>query len=198
MMISKNDTISFDECTILHLCEISIPKAFKIFFGKDKIVHRNFSILNQFKNFLDFNGVCKYRFEPLNLETNIIKAANDLLDKEGNQLRMLGNTLKAQILEQLSDFVERKIEEFKLINKDENITGIKQIFMRNEKQLKKNRNIPEDDDLKIIAGYQKFISAGIKYLVTEDEHFWGYEDVIRANFGINIIKEWECNKFNVK
>jgi len=28
----------------------------------------------------------------------------------------------------------------------------------------------------------------------EDEHFWGYYDLIEQNYDIIIIKEWECNK----
>lgn len=193
-MISKNDTIAFDECSILHLCEIIIPTSFKKFFSKEKLVHKNFSKLNQLINKLEFGNISKYRFLPLNLETNIIKTANEYLAKEGNQVLILGSILKAQILDQLKDFVEDKINDFEKIDKDNNIDSIKKIFLDNEKELKKESNIPEDDDLAILAGFNKFISVGRKFLISEDEHFWGYSDLIKDNCRINVIKEWECHK----
>jgi len=195
-MISKNDTIAFDECSILHLCEIRIPNSFKIFFDKDNLVHKNFPKLNQLMNRLDFRGINKYLFEPSNLESNIIKVANEYLSKEGNQVIILGPTLKAQIIEQLNDFIEKKIDEFLTIKKDDDINTIKQIFLDNAKNLKKQGDMPQDDDLKIISGFNKFISTGRKFLISEDEHFWGYIDLIKNNFNINVIKEWECHKIS--
>ena len=195
-MISKDDTIAFDECSILHLCEIRIPNSFRVFFSKKKLVHRNFSKLNQLINKLEFKGIGKYRFDPLNIESNIIKAANEYLSKEGSQVMILGEVLKAQILDQLDDFIEKKIAGFKTIDKNEDIDAIKQIFLDNEKDLKKQENIPEDDDLKIISGFDKFISSGRKFLVSEDEHYWGYCGLIKDNFNINIMKEWECHKIS--
>lgn len=195
-MISKDDTIAFDECSILHWCEIKIPNSFKMFFDKEKLVHRNFSKLNQLINKLDFEGINKYKFDPSDFESNIIKVANEYLSKEGNQVTILGVTLKVQILDQLNDFIEKKIADFKSINKNDDIGAVKQVFLDNEKELTKKGNIPEDDDLKIISGFDKFISSGRKFLISEDEHFWGYDDLIEENFNINVIKEWECYKIS--
>ncbi|PIN72146.1 hypothetical protein COV21_03095, partial [Candidatus Woesearchaeota archaeon CG10_big_fil_rev_8_21_14_0_10_45_5] len=70
-------------------------------------------------------------------------------------------------------------------------------FVENERQLKKEKNIPEDDDFKIIAGYINAFDENCKLFITEDEHFWGYSDLISSNFKINVIKEWECHKIKV-
>lgn len=57
--------------------------------------------------------------------------------------------------------------------------------------------MPQDDDLKIIAGYFKYDCDENKYLISEDEHFWGYADLILKNFNIYVVKEWECHALNV-
>ena len=83
------------------------------------------------------------------------------------------------------------------IVKDKKIDGIKQIFEGNLRELSKKDSIPQDDDLKIIAGYYKYECDGNKYLITEDEHFWGYSDLILKNFNIYVVKEWECHTLNI-
>jgi len=197
MASANNNTYAFDECSILHLCEIKINNAFVNFFSKDKLTHRNHSKLKSFIGKLDFKGISKYRFEPLNLGINIIKFAEELLAKEGNQITILGQTLKSQITDQLEEFSEDMMINFKKILKDENIGSIKELFINNEKELKRSKNIPEDDDLKVIAGYYNFNCEGKKYLISEDEHFWGYDDLIFDNFNIKIVKEWECHNIMI-
>ncbi len=68
------------------------------------------------------------------------------------------------------------------------------LFESNEKELKKETNIPEEDDLRIIAGYKNHTAEEAKFFITEDEHFWAYSELIYDNFSIRVIKEWECNK----
>ena len=72
-----------------------------------------------------------------------------------------------------------------------------QTFENNLLKLNKEDNMPQDDDLKIIAGYCKYECSGNKYLITEDEHFWGYADLIIKNFNIHTVKEWECHTLNI-
>ncbi len=64
-----------------------------------------------------------------------------------------------------------------------------------KKSLKKKETFLKMMELSIISGYCAFSCDGEKYLVSEDEHFWGYSSLIKDNFNIIIIKEWECNKY---
>lgn len=191
MGVNKN-IYAFDECSILKLCEIKIPKSHQVFFDKNILTAKNYSKLKTAVKKLDDNKLLKFRFVPSsNIQGNIIKVANQIL--EGYSIQMLGNTFKAELIEQLVDFNEKVQKDFKEINKDDDIAKVKEIFVNAKRELKKERNIPEDDDLNIIVGYSKYGCDGNKYLISEDEHFWGYSDLILDKFGINIIKEWECH-----
>ncbi len=196
VQINKN-TYAFDECSILHLCEVKIPNAFITFFEKDKLAHKCYTKLKTFIGRLDSNEITKYRFEPSNIDDNIIKVADELLATQGNQVIILGNVLKTQIIDQLQEFNENIINSFEVISKNENIDSIKKIFIKNEIELKKEKNIPEDDDLKIIAGYSDFYSNGKKHLISEDEHFLGYSKLIEDEFKIVVVNEWECHKIQI-
>src|SRR3989344_2630798 len=164
-----NNSYAFDDCSILNMCVIKIPPSYQCFFSKDKLSAKNNSKLNVAIQKLNGNKVPKYRFVPSNIEDNLIKNANQLL--EGYNIQILGDTLKAQIIEQLQDYYERIKIEFERITKDKDISKIKELFKNNEKQLTKERNIPEDDDFEIISGYYKHNCKGIRHLISEDEHF---------------------------
>jgi hypothetical protein len=84
------------------------------------------------------------------------------------------------------------------IPKAKDFKHIKDFFKKNERPLKKARqarytNIPEDDDCQILAGLIGFPASGTKFLVSQDEHFWGYADLILGEYGIQVVKEWECH-----
>ena len=117
----------------------------------------------------------------------------DLLGKQGN-VQILGSSFKKEMLEQLEKFYEKLSEEFIDIEKNEDIDSIKIFFINNQKPLKKDPKVPEDDDLKIISAYCDYNSIGKKYFITEDEHFWGYDDLIETEYNFFVIKEWECDK----
>lgn len=187
---------AFDDCSILKLCEIKIPNSHQIFFDKKILATKHHSKLKIAIQKLDNYKVHKYRFVPSeNIEQNIIKVANQIL--EGYNIQMLGNMFKSEIVEQLEYFNEKIVEDFEEIPKNDDIDKIKEIFVNSERELTKERNIPEDDDFKIIAGYYKFDCKGNKYLITEDEHFWGYSDLISENFKIYIVEEWKCHLITV-
>ena len=186
MALGADNIYSFDDCSILHQASIKIPEGFKKFFDYDSLHHQNFNILRKLSENLKNGRIRKYRFVPSDIETTIIKVGNELLSKCGNVL-ILGVTFKSKVLAQLKEFIDVTTKEYGQITKDDDI----------EKQLNKEKNIPEDDDLKIIAGYNKFDCEGNKYFITEDEHFWGYSDLILDNFKINVIKEWECHLISV-
>ena len=195
MGIIKN-AYAFDDSSILKLCTISIPASFQIFFQKKILTARNYPKLKLLIDKLARNGILKFRFVPAeNMDDNIIKVANQIL--EGYNVQMLGNVFKVEIIDQLKDFNGQIRKEFGEILKDEDVKRIKQIFGNNLIELSKEDNMPQDDDLKIIAGYYKYNSDGNKYLISEDEHFWGYSDLILQNFNIYVVKEWECHTLSV-
>ncbi len=135
----------------------------------------------------------KARFVPNeNFESNLIKSYNSLLEKQGN-VGMLGLTFKKDMLDQLSEFYAQILPEFQEITKDNNIGYLKILFTKNVKLLVKEPKIPDDDDLKILSGYCSFQCSGSKCLISEDEHFWGYAELIESSFGIRVVKEWECH-----
>ena len=191
MGIIKN-TYAFDDSSILKLCTISISDSFQIFFQKKILTSRNYPKLKLLIDRLAGNGIPKFRFVPdENIDNNIIKVANQLL--EGYNVQMLRNVFKVEIMDQLTGFNEQIRKEFMEILKDEDVNRIKQIFGNNLRELSKEDNMPQEDDLKIIAGYNKHDCDGNKYLISEDEHFWGYSDLILKNFNIYVVKEWECH-----
>ncbi|MCK5283249.1 MAG: hypothetical protein KAK00_07610 [Nanoarchaeota archaeon] len=187
---------AFDDCSILHQANIEIPEAFKRFFDYDCLHYDNYKKLRNLSENLKKKNVKKHRFIPSNIETSIIKVGNELLSKCG-YVQMLGTTFKSKVLIQLKDFVDSTIDGYEEIEKNDNINDAKRIFLVNERELKKGTNIPEDDDFKIIAGYQKYEYGGKKYFITEDEHFWGYSDLILDNFEIHIIEEWRCHLIKI-
>jgi len=176
------------------MCQITIRDAYKPFFKKKYLAHKNFKRLNILIEYLRVQKKIRAKFEPnYNFDENLIRSYNELLEKQGN-VQILGVVFKKEILEQLEQFYEALQKEFIDIEKDMNIFNIKDIFIKNERELKKDRNIPEDDDLMILSGYCSYEASGSKYFITEDEHFLGYDDLIQSNFGITIVKEWECHK----
>ncbi len=186
---------AFDECSILNQCEVNIPKSHRIFVGKDFLKPKNSSKLNVMVSKIDSMNFQKYKFTPSNFETNIIKVARELIEEERINVSMLGLTFEAEIIDQLEEFISGINQNYQNINKSENIGEIKTFFINHERELKKERNIPEDDDLMIIAGYDLFETNSKKNLVSADEHFWGYADLIENKYKIFIIKEWECHNY---
>lgn len=183
---------AFDDSSILKLCEIKIPNSYQIFFKAGKLSAKNHSKLITLIDRLDKNNIPKFRFVPAeNIEANIIKVANQLL--KGYNIQMLGSVFKVEMMDQLKDFNDKIIKKFEEIVKSDDIEKIKSIFVNNLKTLSKGENTPQDDDIKIIAGYCKYGFDGNKYLISEDEHFWGYSDLISKHFKIHVVKEWECH-----
>ncbi len=193
MTLTNSNSYAFDECSALKLCKIDVPESFQLFFGK-VIKPKNHDVIKGLTDALDQQEINRKLFIPSNLRHNSIKSTNEILTNLGH-VQMLGKTFKAEVLKQIEDFCDTLSDNFEFINKSENINSIKQIFINNEREMTRpdKSNIPEDDDLKIISGYKDIKCTGIKYLITEDEHFWGYTDIIQNNFTISVVKEWECN-----
>jgi hypothetical protein len=190
MVLQQENSYAFDDCSILHLCHIAIPKTFKIWFESDKICPRNYKTLKQFIDKLKDLGISKYRFVPSNFEANALRMIDDIL--MNYNVKLLGDNFKVQVYDQLQEFYETIQGEFIEINKDKNTSQIKDVFIKNELKLSKDGNIPKDDDLSILSGYVLFATKGKKYLISEDEHFWGYGDIILENFNIIITREHTC------
>ncbi len=184
---------SFDDCSILNTCEVEIPRAYRFFSRKDKLRSRNFSKLNLLITKLNSLKITKFRFVPSTIQNNIVGAARQLIEEEEINTQMLGRNFEAQIMGQLEEFSSKIEKEFEGIEKNEDIDLIKKFFSANEKGLIKEKNLPEDDDMKILSGYINFQNEGRKYFITHDEHFWGYKDLILKEFKIMVVEEWNCN-----
>jgi DNA polymerase elongation subunit (family B) len=185
---------AFDECSILNQCRINIPKSYRKIIGKDFLETRNSSKINLMVSKLDSSKIPKYKFIPSNFETNIVKVARQLIENEKIDVSWLPKTFESEVIGQLEEFSFDIEKNYQNINKSEDITSIKQFFTSNEKELKKERNLPEDDDLMILSGYKQFETDLKKNLISADEHFWGYDDLIENEFNIFVVKEGECHQ----
>lgn len=181
---------AFDDCAILNSCELRIPGAYRMFFEADTITSRNFTKIIALFEKLNKANTEKYRFVPFN-EDNIMIVGNQLL--EGLNIQMLPITFRAEMINQLQEFKDWIEASFSKIEKKDAIENVKRLFIDNERDLKKERNIPEDDDLMILKAYSEQESEETKYFITHDEHFWGYKDLILENFGITVVEEWNCH-----
>ena len=74
------------------------------------------------------------------------------------------------------------------------IAQIQSLFRQNEKQLRKQNNIPETEDCEILAGYVSYTCDDSKILVSEDEHFWAHSDNISKELGILVVAEWDVQQ----
>lgn len=194
-MIGNN--YAFDDCSILNMCEIEIPEAFRVIVGKNKLQSKGFAKLNSLINKLNELNIKKYKFVPTDVNDKIVKVAGDLIADAQISLHVFkgfGLTFKEKVIDQLEQFSIKIDEEFHCVEKDENISTIKTFFENNLESLKREKNMPEDDDLMIIAGYKKQSCDGKKYLISKDEHFWGYKDLILNEFSIKVVAEWNCDK----
>ena len=130
----------------------------------------------------------KYRFTPSTIERNILKQATTLLGKTNT----IGTSMaREHTIQALKTFINSLSNEYVNITKSSDNT-IKSLFIDNEQELKREGNIPEDDDCDIIAAYRDF-SPEQKYLVSADEHFWGYKELIQTHFAITVVEEWNCD-----
>lgn len=197
MELTKNDICAFDECSVLHLCEIIIPKNYRLFCNdKEKICFEHFNKLNSLIIKINTLGSRPFMFKPYSsLDNNLLTASNNLLENNNldpSKIKM-GRVLKQEIIDQIKEFMLFLKINFQFIEKSEDFSDILEFFKNNEKELTKEKNIPEEDDCKILAGYINFALEGNKFLISEDEHFWRYKDLILENYNINIIEEWNCH-----
>jgi len=144
-------------------------------------------------------GISPSRFVPCErFDENIMKVADELIQETGISVPFLPKPFKIEVIDSLKRFTD-SLTLWNKIKKNANFSDIKKFFQNNERSLKKAKsgrytNIPEDDDCSILAGLKEFIWTGPKIIITEDEHFWGYDDLIFRDHGITIIKEWECHR----
>jgi len=192
MPVTIKNCYAFDECSILNTCKIVIPGAFVYLFKQKEFFSKNHYKLNKLISALESNEIPKYKFFPGNFDAHILERVEEILAERGVNPLMFDN-LRTGLIIQLEEFIQAINTSYQNINKSDDITLIRKIFHDNEKKLKRGSNIPEDDDCKILAGYQKIDCSGIKYLISADEHFWGYDDLIAKNCSINVVSERECD-----
>ena len=177
----------------MNLLSFKVRKANRILVGNKKILFsKNYNSLWAFIKHVDSFGSKKYRFEPQDFDSTAISAVKGLLGGQGGSV--LENILRSEMTTQIEEQIGMIKEQFLEITKNKDITQIKNIFLENKKQLNKNSNIPEDDDLSIMLAFKEFECSENKYLISEDEHFWGYEDLILSNFNFVVIRERNLDK----
>ncbi|MBI4451238.1 hypothetical protein HY642_04645 [Candidatus Woesearchaeota archaeon] len=193
----KDNVYSFDENTILHSCRVKIPAAFHWLFQKAELKHKNCDKINILVNALTTQGIAHYRFMPsIHLEQHLLETSVELIEQTDVQHPFLPKTFRVEVMDQLKEFCEQ-LTCWEEIQKAAHFIHIKEFFKQNERPLKKAKgsrytNIPEDDDCQILAGLIEHPCTGARFLISHDEHFWGYADLIETQYGVVIVKEWEC------
>jgi hypothetical protein len=176
------------------MCQVKIPRSYRAYFKKDILTSDNFDKLITLSDKL--RKMKKYRFVPFkNLDFRTRKVVVQLIEKAGVNLMMVkrSHLLEAELITQVKEFTD-EIEGFEEIERCEDIDDIKSFFKRNERELKKENNLPEDEDMEILSGYINFNGGGEKHLITQDEHFWRYKDLILEEFKITVVEEWNCDE----
>jgi len=195
--ISNKDSIAFDEVSIIHMCELFIDNYHQSFFGKKSLKHRHQTKLKECCDKLNSRQWKKYRFESSTIKDNILSFVNTLIEKEGNQVRFI-SSLQTMFFDQTEKFLSSINRNFQLIPIDRDIIQLREVFEKNEINLKREKNQPEDSDLHILKGYSLFITEGGKILISFDEHFWGYHELIKGELDINVIPEWNAHLITCK
>jgi len=178
--------VAFDECSIINSFAIPVPDAWKPAFGAN-IKTKNYSKLNNLLSTLYEKGQKPYRFVPSKI--NIVKQAQGLI----NGITVMPLVLLKEVKKSIEKFMD-ELTEWNTITRNNSFTHIKKLFEENEQELKKNSNIPEDEDCEIIAGYVSYDSKKqAKVLITNDEHFYGYKELIWDNFLVRVVEEWKAD-----
>jgi len=197
---------AFDDSTILNIFVLDIPKGFRYKFnGKEKFKSKNKKRINEFLFKLSEKQIMPLRFTNEqnsiwypDLERRTRKIINKWLHPYDLTFETVGGIFSANIVLQMEDFFDEINDKFEsIIKSKEDISPIKTFFEINEKELTKQDNIPEDEDCEIILTYYNYKAEKDKYLISADEHFWGYKEEIKKEFNINVVEEWLCDTLTV-
>ncbi len=192
MVLDIKNIYSFDEVSIIHQCVFKITPAHVFFFkGKDTLIFPNYYKLKELGDSLKKEKIPKYKFVPSEFVNNAIVAVTQLIGMYMNPAFM-PESLRADFIRQFEEYKEALVD-YDDIEKDENIDDIKEIFKKNPIKLKKGTTLPNADDLKSIKRLMEKSCNGIKFIISEDEDFWGYKALIKKEFGIDVVEEWKCH-----
>lgn len=189
---------AFDECTVLKGCCIPIPKSHRLLFhNQTHLKPKNFDSVSQLIAKIKSIKQKPYRFVPSqNIEHNALSMLNELLEDTKISPQLLPRVFKTEAIDSLQRFAE-SLTDWETIEKAKEFADMKIFFIDNERQLKKSKNgryknIPEDDDCQILKGLIDYNCKEDKFLITDDEHFWGYADIIEERFNVKIVQERTC------
>mgnify|MGYP006306611533 CR=1 FL=1 len=128
----------------------------------------------------------------------MIEMVQDILQSKQIRNQQFKFTIQYEMTNDINETLKQELKRYETIPRGKNIREIKQLFKDNEKELEKTKriipgrrqyeNIPEDEDLEIIDGFRTF-KGSEKHLVSDDEHFWGYKELISTHFQIEVNKE---------
>jgi hypothetical protein len=159
------------------------------------VYFRNYRKLTNLRKAILHSGRKPYYFQPSEIETSALSASYDLIEFHINtkEAGLLRHNIAKKLLQIVKVELNAILKDFKEIQKSEDFQDLKRYFKENERQLSKDQNLPEDEDFRIMAGFCVFDCKGIKVLISEDEHFWAYEDILKEKCDIRVVKEWECS-----
>ena len=190
--MNAQNAYSYDNSSVLNHIEIPIPKSHH-FIGKTVLKPRNADSLKKLSLNLKEQGIPKYRFEPVNWDNSVVTHMNNLIKTSlGESATFMFGTLRAEIMKTIKQNIQGIEKEYLVIQKNENIAGIKRMFEESEKEILGKTNIPEKEDCEILSGLKEFKSEGTKYLITADKHFHEYKEIIKEHTNILIVEENNC------
>lgn len=192
---------ALDDNIILDNCTFQVPKGYqKKCNGKTELTHEDKNKIQKLVDFLESKQIKPIRFvneipevRDESLTQRYIKTTNELLETFGLSTKTKDMTLYAEFTFQLEEFLDEVNENFELVLKSDEFEDVKSFFEKNEKELKRETNIPENDDCKILKAYFEY-EADKKHFVSADEHFWGYKKEIQEYYDIIITERWFCHK----
>ncbi len=182
---------AFDDSSIINSCVVTVPPAWQPLFGATR-APKNAADLRKVLDAIHASGQRPLRFIPApNLERHLIRQAQELV---GNAT-FLSLPAQKEFIDQLRTFVSTLPVLFEEITKDPKVSDLRTWFSENKRPLKKMQNgysaVPEDDDLSILQAYSTYPERQ-RILISADEHFWGYADIITPKLDIHVVEEWRC------
>lgn len=131
MALPESNLYSFDDCSILNLCEIYIPKSHQFLVNnKERIYCNNYNKLNSLLQWLRVKCISPYKFIPSeNFEKNLFRVAEELLEHNQINITFFGDVFRKEIIEQLKSFY-KKLVDFRDIQKTDKFFHVKDFLTK--------------------------------------------------------------------
>mgnify|MGYP001603958310 FL=1 len=170
--------------------QIRVPLGVRAFFDNKEVLRKpHCEKVNNLLFTLTSKSINKYRFEREDFEQTCLGAINKLV----SGTLVLNDWIRKDFMNQFNTQLQNIISSFSTIKPAEDIADIKKYFLKNRRRLTKINNMPEDSDLGIMKALSLHDCKDKKVIISEDEHFWGYKDLLDKNYGFIVVEEWNCH-----